>query len=266
MSKSESSKRTRHSLKSIQEFAERKGGVCLAKRYTTARVPLLWECHLGHQWRAAFDHIFNRGDWCPWCAGRYKTIDDMSKLAQQFEGECLSKSYKNSVTKLKWQCKNSHVFRLEPAAIVRGTWCQRCSGRKRTIEDMQIIAQERGGECLSKKFKNTKTKLKWRCSAKHEWWAVPSSILRGSWCRECSDEKKRYSIEKMQTIARKKGGECLSTSFKTVKLKLEWRCEFGHIWRTTPDSIINRKSWCPECARQKSLKPKQVMKRRKSIR
>ncbi len=79
---------------------------------------------------------------------------------------------------------------------------------------MREIAKEQGGKCLSKKYLGNKTKLKWQCKLGHIWEAVPSSVKRGSWCPECGikkrSENRKFSIEKMQNIAQKRGGKCLS--------------------------------------------------------
>jgi len=37
-------------------------------------------------------------------------------------------------------------------------------GAKLTIEQMQALAQERKGVCLSTKYVNQSTKLRWRCA------------------------------------------------------------------------------------------------------
>ena len=57
---------------------------------------------------------------------------------------------------------------------------------KNTIDYMRLVAKERGGDCLSKKYVNARTKLKWQCSCSKTWFATPSDILRPSWCRSCS--------------------------------------------------------------------------------
>ena len=47
-------------------------------------------------------------------------------------------------------------------------------------------AEFRGGECLSKKMKDMRTKLKWKCAFDHEFEGSPYLILRaGHWCPEC---------------------------------------------------------------------------------
>ncbi len=55
-----------------------------------------------------------------------------------------------------------------------------------TIRDMQELARSRGGQCLSTKFVDIKTKLKWKCTFEHEWEATPRLLKAGHWCPECA--------------------------------------------------------------------------------
>jgi len=65
-------------------------------------------------------------------------------------------------------------------AIKQEKWCPTCVGKKKgTIEDMIIIANRQGGDCLSKIYTNYATKLLWECSKGHRWGATPNSIKRG---------------------------------------------------------------------------------------
>jgi hypothetical protein len=54
-----------------------------------------------------------------------------------------------------------------------------------TIKEMQEIARLRGGRCLSEKYVNNVTNLKWQCKEGHVWERTPMLILRGSWCPYC---------------------------------------------------------------------------------
>jgi hypothetical protein len=58
---------------------------------------------------------------------------------------------------------------------------------------------------------------------------------------------KSFTMEEIQTMARIRGGECLSKAFVDIKTKLPWRCAFGHEWDATP-VLIRAGHWCPECA------------------
>ena len=57
----------------------------------------------------------------------------------------------------------------------------------------------------------------------------------------------------MRSLARRKGGFCLSDIYINSKTKLWWKCEKGHCWQATPFSVKIRKSWCPICANNQPL-------------
>lgn len=65
--------------------------------------------------------------------------------------------------------------------------------------DLLLIAESRGGSCLSTAYVNTDERLRWRCGdCGYEWEAVAYSIRAGSWCAKCATEArsaiKRYWI------------------------------------------------------------------------
>lgn len=198
----------------------------------------------------------------------YKTFDgvysseklnDYREIAKKRGGSCLSNVYINAKTKLKWQCKEDHVWETTPNCINNGSWCPECVGKNRggtqrlTIEKMQKIAKEKKGKCLSSEYKNSCTKLRWQCKKRHEWNAVYSSIQQGSWCPECGTDRARegirkYNVGDMQQIAKNHGGVCLSTKkYINIKTKLKWRCKDGHVWKVSPQNIIYQYTWCPMC-------------------
>lgn len=116
------------------------------------------------------------------------TIEEMRKIAESRGGLCLSKEYINKETKLRWQCKEGHVWGATSGSIKNGgRWCPFCTHNvKLTIEEMHKLAERKGGKCLSDKYVNSQTKLRWRCKDNHEWEAKPNSIINGHWCSVCS--------------------------------------------------------------------------------
>ena len=50
----------------MQEFAARKGGRCLSKKYVNRYVKLTWQCKMKHMWKTSPCSI-TRGRWCPEC-------------------------------------------------------------------------------------------------------------------------------------------------------------------------------------------------------
>lgn len=60
----------------------------------------------------------------------------------------------------------------------------------------------------------------------------------------------KYTIDYFKTLAKDKGGECLSNSYKNGKTKLEFKCFCGEVWSAQPRYIV-KGSWCPHCGHQK---------------
>lgn len=55
---------------------------------------------------------------------------------------------------------------------------------KKLIE-FRKIAELREGICISGKYVDGKTKLRFKCKNNHEWEATPKVIKRGNWCSKC---------------------------------------------------------------------------------
>ena len=237
----------REALRRMEKLAAEKNGRCLSEKYINASTRLRWECEKGHSWEATPNSIL-RGRWCPTCGGsRPSTIDEMKQIATERGGWCLSDEYIDSSTKLRWECRLHHVWEAPPREISEGNWCPECNGSMlSTIDGMQELASEKGGLCLSDRYVNSSTKLKWQCSKNHTWEETPESIISGSWCPECA-RARRYTIEGMVELAAEQGGLCLSEKYVNSTTKLTWQCAKGHVWEATP-RIIKQGGWCPECA------------------
>ena len=183
----------------MQKLAEHNGGKCLSAAYVDSVTKLKWECNKGHQWKTTPANIIS-GTWCPKCNTRKKmTIAEMKKIAALRGGKCLSNVYNNNQTKLQWQCDKGHKWMATAHGIKSSQWCPYCAGKIKTILDMQKIARERGGKCLSKKYINGSTLLKWQCQNGHQWMAMPKYVIHeNTWCRKCMQDKKRNSQKKKQ--------------------------------------------------------------------
>lgn len=248
----------RFTIQNMQEIAEKRGGKCLSDTYINAKSHMKWQCCNEHIWMANPNNI-KRGKWCPKCAFTTKiTIDDMKELALLKGGLCLSEQYKKTVLHLEWQCSKGHTWKATPSSIKTGHWCPICARIrstmvKHTINDMQDIAEKRGGKCLSKVYKNSTTPLEWRCSKEHEWKARPSSIKYGSWCPTCGrcrkksiDQKKIKTLINLHKYAKFNGGECLSNKYTDIATDLNWICSEGHTFYA-PWRKIRSGYWCPLC-------------------
>ena len=86
-------------------------------------------------------------------------IKVMKNIALQRGGICLSNEYINIYTKLKFKCKEGHIWKTVPANIKAGNWCPKC----------QINISERISKCYFEKLfdkKFPKKRPKWLKSPK----------------------------------------------------------------------------------------------------
>ncbi len=245
-------------LEQMKEFAKSKNGECLSSVYIKAGDKLLWRCHKKHEWKTSWVAVYS-GHWCPHCAGQSKpTLKEIQKLAENRGGKLLSKEYINSKIKLLWECKEKHQWLSLIGNIKGGHWCPYCAGQGRpTIEEIQDLAQRRGGQLLSTEYKNAGSHLLWKCSQSHEWKACYDSIKHGTWCPTCnksfSEEVCRLYFE---TIFNEKFPTCNPEWLKNEDghpLELDGFCEklniaFEHnglqhyekIFLNTKDSVFER--------------------------
>ncbi len=233
----------------MQKIAISKNGLCLSASYQNNVTKLKWKCEEGHEWLATPKHV-KSGTWCPICKknGTFY-LREAQKYAKSRGGQCLSQKYINSNSKLLWKCAKGHDFDASLRYLrYHNRWCSKCNGIKQySIQDMNEFAISKGGKCLSSSYKNGRIKLLWKCSAKHQWYARPEHIISGnSWCPKCS-KKKKHSIEEVQFLAKEKKGKCLSKKYKNALNKLKWQCKKGHVWEASLNYIKNGNGWCPIC-------------------
>ncbi len=115
-------------------------------------------------------------------------LREIQEIAKSKGGECLSSEYKGCKSKLKFQCKREHEFEATPTNVKNNdSWCATCEEKKKlTLKEFQDIAKERGGKCLSTKYINIQTKLRFQCKKGHEFEATPNDVKHlDSWCPIC---------------------------------------------------------------------------------
>ena len=181
---------------------------------------------------------------------RKLTIEEMRQLASQRDGKCLSTVYEASYVDLEWECKNGHRWFAPPKSVKQGYWCNQCvvNSRKKSIEDMHVLAKKKGGKCLSTQYVNSGTHLLWECRKGHQWCAIPHAINGGTWCPFCAHVRP-HTLEDLRELAKTRDGQCLATEYVNSKTKVLWQCNQGHQWWAVFGSIKHQKTWCPICAK-----------------
>lgn len=302
---------TRLSISDAQKIARERDGYCLSVKYKNSQEKLKWKCNEGHIWEANLTNIKNQNQWCPFCSGKRKTINDMHKLAEINGGKCLSEKYIKSTHKLTWQCKEGHTWSAAPASIENAkSWCPFCKESKGE-NACRIIFQEIYGKTFSKirpnwlknkdgynleidginlelkiafeyngiqhrkisRFSNNNKDLKniiendliKKEQAKkmgikliiieQDCFDIDNLIIQieNSTGKKSpkkdvifSKINKSSKINELHDLAILKGGECQSKIYINSSTKLKWKCKNGHEWEATPNTIKNG-HWCQKC-------------------
>jgi hypothetical protein len=234
----------------------------MSATYVNNETKLRWRCAAGHEWEAA-PGLVKDGRWCPHCAHVARlSLNAMQAIAASRGGSCVAAEYVDVETPLSWKCETGHQWTATPASIRRGSWCSSCvHNRRLELEEVQRLARQRGGKCLSTEYVNNRHPLLWECKRGHRWRAMPANVKggkrkRGTWCLQCYNLRRRFrtkgSIQRMERLARRRGGLCLSEEYINSRVKLLWQCDKGHCWRAVPYALQGG-SWCPVCARTQKL-------------
>ena len=153
--------------------------------------------------------------------GRKLTIQHAHDLAESKGWECLSETYVNCMTHLKWRCSDGHEWNASFNSIKNGSGCPECNrlSQMGSIEKCKAFAISKGWECLSTEYINCMTNLKWRCSEEHEWDACFNHIKNNnSGCPNClykSEAMSRDIIEEEMGYEFSKHETRVSRRFRT---------------------------------------------------
>jgi hypothetical protein len=182
-------------LERLQRAAAARGGRLLADTYVGMAESYSWECAHGHRWRAGGHKVVD-GSWCRLCAvsrhseavSKPERLSDLHAIARGHGGVCLDETYQGSNAQYRFRCAKGHEWSAWGNLVLRGTWCRHCANQAKrlTIEQMDDIARERGGRCLSEEYLGNNVKLTWQCERGHVWETTPNTVRnRGAWCPLC---------------------------------------------------------------------------------
>lgn len=235
------------SLDFIKESFEKENYICLDEVYVNAHHKIKYICPNKHKHEISWNK-WQQGKRCPYCAGNSKKTVEEVRYSFKSEGyKLLSGVYLNNEQKLNYECPNGHHHSMSWGAWVSGNRCVFCSGlSKPTLEKVRNIFAAEGFTLLSNEYKNTKSKLKYRCPVGHKHAMSLSSFKKGIRCPYCSGKAKKR-IDFLKREFEKENYILLDSEYKNVHSDLNFICPNDHkdkiswnLWR--------RCSRCPTCA------------------
>lgn len=190
-------------------------------------------------------------------------LKKLQEIAISKDGKCLASLYLGAQISLPFVCSRNHLSYMKPFNVLNDHWCNECTGRVRLdIETMQAFASIQGGRCVSSTYVNSKTPLDW-CCRNGTIFTISYNRLKSRktfcMCQKCMDDNsvkvkstksllyEKNMLMKLRTIAKKRGGKCLSLIYQGPQVSLHFECANGHTSFMRPFNVLNN-SWCNQCS------------------
>jgi len=170
--------------------------------------------------------------------------------------------YLGSKQPIKARCKNGHTWTPIAQYLTMGQGCRKC-GHIRTINSVRLTHDEYVKRITNKfsgqikvigTYSKQTVNLKHECSIHGVFENTPDSMMNKLkyGCPECTKigkgiNRKKSNNEVIAQIFAKHGTRVkLIEPYSGSRVPHKFKCEKGHTWKTTPDSVI-RISGCPTC-------------------
>ena len=249
-----------------------------------SRMKVWWKCENGHEWEAIIDSR-NRGQGCPYCAGKYviEGENDLATLYPEIAKEWHptkngdlkpTQVHSKSIKRVWWQCELGHEWESTIASRTHSdAKCPYCANKKVLIgyNDLVTTHPDIAKEWHPTKNGNLKPtdvvagsdrKVWWKCEFSHEWEAnIKSRTKLNTGCPYCSNYKILKDYNDLATTHPEIAQQWHPTKNGNLKpdeigigtdKKIWWICEHGHEWKCR---VVDRKKvGCPVCSNRQVLK------------
>lgn len=212
-------------IESLVKFSEDYNLKFCIDKYERNNQKILWCCTNGHLWEKRFSDIkkqTNSNTKCPECRKSEKI-----KLAELN----IKEKIKNN------KCKECNIFIDIKKVKNRKNFCLNC---------LLIERLKTKGYFLIAGDYNSK-KIFVECVGGSRYYIDRKKLLKKRHCScDLCAKSKRRDIEDAISLAKFRGGECISSGNINSNSRIKWRCKFGHEWESKFCQNL-RGSWCPHC-------------------
>ena len=153
----------------------------------------------------------------------------------------MSDEYINSKHKIICKCSNNHVFKVRFDHFRKKAICKYCTfdTKKKNIEDIRNIMLEEKYILLEHVYVNKNYKMKCICGSGHQYKTSWVNWKRGKRCQKCYVDEQRYDLEFVKDSFDKEKYTLISKEYINNRLKLKYKCRFGHYGEIRFDSWLS---------------------------
>ncbi len=191
----------------LEEYVAAKGGFLVTKGTLVSSDRADIRCGCGYTWSVNVGALIHAKTWCPKCGGKHKgRADELVRAYVALKGgEILTPGDLVSTGRIDIRCKCGYEWNVGVGPLYQQkTWCPKCAGNlPRSLEELQAIAEARGGRLVSQTFTNVDATYDFECSLGHAFSNTFKHVeARGQWCPTCNKSTKSEEIarETLQQI------------------------------------------------------------------
>ena len=256
-------------LQDAQKVAQKKGGRLISKAYTYSKRPYLWECANGHQWKSSFDKIRNTRSWCPYCSGGsgeecvricfqrifrrkfpkkrpdWLVVGSRSRLELDGYNARMGVAFEHQGRMHYLHIRHFHGTRKNFAKRVA---LDRLKNRLCTQHGVRLVKIPEVGWKFT--LERLLPEVIRRCRKQGIRVPVGADRLRINYApaMNMNPDKSVECLKLLAAHARKRGGHLLDKEWHGRKWKHRFKCQRGHIFRTTIGNLIGLERWCNLCS------------------
>ena len=129
-------------------------------------------------------------------------INHVKEFSEKFGYECISDEYFPTL-KLKFKCKNGHIYEAYWNSFQQGQRCPYCNKNKKlNIIDMRRKARKENYDVLSNEYINSHSKYWFKCDVGHYFEKSWTNFQQGQRCPICTGGY-RYNISDIEKLLKK---------------------------------------------------------------
>ena len=227
--------------------------------YKNARTKINFKCKQGHIYKQSPSKHLYDGRGCPQCYKdkNYLTLDKIVNICRKnnYDIPIGGQKYKNNNTVLIFKCNNGHTYTQRVSKHLNGHGCPKCKGGV-SISKIKYkkLCESNNYDLPIEDYRNSKTKIRYKCPMGHIYIQLPSSHLMGQSCPICFGNKKKTPKEYYDEC-KEKGYDLPVEDYVNATTKIKHKCKQGHIYEQTPNSHLQGQG-CPKCkgSKKKTLK------------